>query len=72
LLPCVVGVYGLRVRRLAHKFPERGDRRRKWFTAEKAARRVVEPELRALLMAVDAGQIVLPDANEAVRGKRKA
>ena len=48
-LPCVVSVYPLRVDQLAAKFPERKERRRKWFAAEKAAKKVAEPELRALL-----------------------
>lgn len=51
-LPCMVGVFPLRVMRLADRFPERKQRRRKWFAAEKAARKVAEPELRALLIAV--------------------
>jgi 8-oxo-dGTP pyrophosphatase MutT (NUDIX family) len=58
-LPCAVSVYPLRVAALARKFPERNERRRKWFTAEKAARKVAEPDLRALLVAVAAGALVL-------------
>lgn len=63
-LPCAVSVYPLRVAALARKFPERSERRRKWFTAEKAARKVAEPDLRALLEAVASGAVVLktPDA----------
>lgn len=48
-VPCVVSVYPLKVDRLANRFPERGQRKRKWFAPDKAARRVAEPELRALL-----------------------
>ncbi|MBD1202764.1 MAG: NUDIX hydrolase [Rhodobacteraceae bacterium] len=48
-LPCVVAVYPLRVERLAARFPERAERRRRWFSAEQAARMVAEPELRAML-----------------------
>ena len=48
-LPCQVEVFALRVAKLKEKFPERGERRRKWFAAEKAARKVNEPELRHLL-----------------------
>ena len=51
-LPCMVAVYALRVARLRPKFPERHERRRKWFDADHAARKVAEPELRALLRAV--------------------
>lgn len=46
---CAVAVYGLRVARLVAKFPERDQRRRKWFTVAKAARKVWEPELRSLM-----------------------
>lgn len=53
-LACAVTVFGLRVQRLAETFPERAERRRKWFRAEKAARKVAEPELRELLCRVDA------------------
>lgn len=52
--PCVVSVFALRVARLAEKFPERRERRRKWFSAAKAAQKVLEPELRALLLDLDA------------------
>ena len=51
---CVVKVFALRVSELLDKFPERNERRRKWFAAEKAARMVVEPELRQLLAGVSA------------------
>lgn len=49
-VPCSVLVFGLRVAKLKDKFPERKERRRKWFEVEKAARKVAEPELRALLL----------------------
>jgi 8-oxo-dGTP pyrophosphatase MutT (NUDIX family) len=58
--PCMVSVYALRVAGLARRFPERKERRRKWFTAEKAARKVAEAELRNLLAAVGDGTVVLP------------
>lgn len=48
-IPCVVSVFSLRVHGLSDKFPERKQRRRKWFDARKAARKVAEPELRRLL-----------------------
>lgn len=50
--PCIVTVFAQRVAKLRAKFPERRERRRKWFDAARAARKVAEPELRALLMAV--------------------
>lgn len=51
-IPCSVHVFGLRVARLKDNFPERKERRRKWFALEKAARKVAEPELRALLLGL--------------------
>lgn len=48
-IPCLVSVFALRVAKLSDKFPERKERRRKWFDAQKAARKVAEPDLRALL-----------------------
>lgn len=51
---CVVKVFALRVSELVDKFPERKERRRKWFAAEKAARMVMEPELRQLLAGLSA------------------
>lgn len=53
-LPCAVTVFPLRVARLADRFPERRERQRKWFRAEKAARKVVEVELREILTRLDA------------------
>ena len=53
-IPCSVQVFGLRVAELKGKFPERKERRRKWFDFDKAARKVIEPELRALLLALPA------------------
>lgn len=52
-LPCVVSVYPLRVEGLAKKFPERKERRRRWFGAGKAAKLVAEPELQALLSRLE-------------------
>ncbi|PKP75566.1 MAG: NUDIX hydrolase [Alphaproteobacteria bacterium HGW-Alphaproteobacteria-6] len=49
VLPVVVSVFAIEVSRLASDFPESEDRRRKWFSPVKAAERVAEPELRALL-----------------------
>jgi 8-oxo-dGTP pyrophosphatase MutT (NUDIX family) len=51
-VPCIVGVYGLRVQKLQRRFPERRERRRKWFTLDKAARKVAEPELRELMLTM--------------------
>ncbi|MEO5621457.1 MAG: NUDIX hydrolase [Cypionkella sp.] len=46
---CQVEVFPLRVHELQDNFPERKQRRRKWFAAKKAATKVNEPELRQLL-----------------------
>ncbi|KAJ55995.1 NUDIX hydrolase [Actibacterium mucosum KCTC 23349] len=48
-MPCVVAVYPIQVDKLSDKFPEMGQRRRKWFPSKKAASRVAEPELARLL-----------------------
>jgi len=48
-VPCVVDIFALKVKSMADNFPESGQRKRKWFTAEEAAARVDEPELKALL-----------------------
>ena len=49
LQPCVVSVFPVAVARLKSSFPERGQRERRWFKPGKAAKKVAEPELRALL-----------------------
>ncbi len=49
MIPCLVSVYPVRVTRLRDRFPERKERLRKWFTPQKAAAKVDEPELRTLL-----------------------
>lgn len=53
-LPCRVAVYPLQVDSMADDFPEKGQRRRKWFSPRKAAARVSEPDLAALLSALPA------------------
>lgn len=52
-VPCIVELYPLKVKSLARKFPERAQRRRRWFGLKKAAQRVDEPELKALLLGFD-------------------
>lgn len=47
--PCQVQVFALHVSALSDRFPEHKQRRRKWFDAALAARKVQEPELRNLL-----------------------
>jgi 8-oxo-dGTP pyrophosphatase MutT (NUDIX family) len=50
-LPCIVDVFPLQVTKLAPEYPEQRQRRRKWFAVDKAARKVAEAELKALLTA---------------------
>lgn len=52
-LPCLALVYPVRVRSLMADYPEQGQRRRKWFTPQKAAARVQEPELARILRDFD-------------------
>lgn len=52
-LPCVAMVYPVRVKSLAEKYPECGQRRRKWFSPKKAAQRVSEPELAHIIKRFD-------------------
>lgn len=48
-VPCIVAVYPLKVKKLHADFPERRERRRKWFDLKKAASRVHEPELSQII-----------------------
>lgn len=48
-LPCRVEVHAFHVKDLARRFPERKQRRRKWYSVAKASRRVDEPGLALLL-----------------------
>ena len=52
-LPCVAMVYAVKVKSLAEKYPERGERKRKWFSLKKAAERVNEPELAHIIAKFD-------------------
>ncbi len=56
-LPRIVAVFPIRVKRLARLFPERSERRRKWMSAEKAAARIEEPELRQILLSFEPERI---------------
>ncbi|QIE47448.1 NUDIX hydrolase [Pseudohalocynthiibacter aestuariivivens] len=44
-MPCVAMVYAVRVKSLVAKYPEAGQRKRKWLRPKKAAALVNEPEL---------------------------
>ena len=52
-LPCVVAVYPVKVRRLKNKWPERDERKRKWFSQKKASKEVEEAELARLIRAFE-------------------
>ena len=52
-VPCVVRVFPLEARQMLKTYPETGQRRIKWFPPGKAARRVAEPELAALIRSFD-------------------
>ena len=53
VLPTVVTVHPVEVDKLAKSYPERGARRRKWFSPAKAATKVDEPELADLIARFD-------------------
>ncbi len=48
-VPCAVAVYGLRVMRLADKYPEAKERTRQWFPQDTAATMVQEADLAELI-----------------------
>lgn len=52
-LPVSVAVFPIKVSRLKDKFPEAGQRKRKWFSLKKAAARVNEPALKKILRKFD-------------------
>ncbi len=56
-LPVMVAVYPFEVRALAAGWPEAGQRRRKWLSRRKAAGRVDEPELAALIETFDPARL---------------
>jgi 8-oxo-dGTP pyrophosphatase MutT (NUDIX family) len=48
-IPCEVLVYPLEVDKIADKWKEKRQRKRKWFDAEEAASQVIEPDLAMLI-----------------------
>jgi 8-oxo-dGTP pyrophosphatase MutT (NUDIX family) len=52
-LPCLAMLYPVAVKSLAKKFPEKGQRRRRWVSRKKAARLVAEPELARMILDFD-------------------
>ena len=55
--PVVVAVFPVEVSGLSRIWPERGQRRRRWFSPKKAARQVSDPELAGILAGFDPGRI---------------
>lgn len=51
-----VSIYPMAVSRLHSKWPERKQRRRRWFSPKAAARRVHEKELKVLLKGLEKNQ----------------
>lgn len=50
---CLVRVFPLEVRQMLRKYPENGQRRVKWFALDKAARKLGEPDLAAMVRGFD-------------------
>lgn len=67
-----VRVFPLEVRELLRKYPEIGQRKARWFSPEKAARRVSEPELSALILHFDPADFADREAGHVVVGPEKA
>jgi 8-oxo-dGTP pyrophosphatase MutT (NUDIX family) len=51
LQPCDVTVYALTVEKLLRQWPEKAERKRRWFKAKEAAELVTEEGLRAIILA---------------------
>jgi 8-oxo-dGTP pyrophosphatase MutT (NUDIX family) len=51
--PCIVTVYAIKVKTILTDYPEKSERRRKWFSRKDAAKRVFEPDLARLLKSFD-------------------
>lgn len=62
--PCICRVFPLEVREMLRKYPEIGQRRIKWLPRDKAARRLMEPELVAMVREFD------PDLHRAEAAER--
>lgn len=53
VFPCVVAVFPMRVKKLHADYPEKDQRRRKWFSRKKAAKLIDEPELAHMILHFD-------------------
>ena len=54
--PCIVTIYALKVNKTWADYPEKYERRRKWFGHKGAAKRVLEPDLALLIKSFDPSQ----------------
>lgn len=52
-LPIVVAMFPLKVKKILKRWPEMGERKRKWVSRKKAAEALSEPELRQILRDFD-------------------
>ena len=52
-LPCIAMVYPVRVLKKLKHYPEKQERKRKWFSLKAAAKRVGEPELKRIIKTFD-------------------
>ena len=53
LMPCLGMVYPVKVKSTLQKYPEKSERRRKWFTPKKAASLIQEQELKKIVKTFD-------------------
>ena len=60
-VPCAVRVFPLEVRGMHRHYPENGQRRVKWFSPERAAEQVDEPDLKRLIRDFDPGDLDEPE-----------
>lgn len=55
--PIITMVYPLQVKHIHSKWPEKKERRRKWFSPRKAAKKLSEPELKQIVAAFNPKRI---------------
>lgn len=55
--PCLAMVFALKVKTLHHRWPERKQRERKWFSAKRAAKKVTDPELAMVIRGFDPARL---------------
>ena len=53
MLPCVVAIFPVKVRKKKAEWPEMNERRRKWMTLKQAAKATDIKELSAILKSFD-------------------